>query len=97
MIDWAQSGIRGVYQPLGYEKILEPLMAQVRVPLLSISFEGDDYAPIGAVEHLISKMPACEIEKLHLSSPEYPDEILDHFLWARKQTDITTGIVSSRL
>jgi len=97
MLDWSQSGIRGVYQPLGYDDVLEPMMAKVKVPMFAMSFDGDDYAPVAAVEHLLSKMPGCQVQRQHLQGSEYPTEILHHFKWARKQVDITTKMVSDGL
>ncbi len=94
ILDWAQSGNDGLYQPLGYHKELEPQMEKVQVPLLAVSFEDDLYAPKGAVEHLLAKMSGCEIYRQHLKADQYPKAILDHFSWARKQTEITTRIVS---
>ncbi|MCP4414350.1 MAG: alpha/beta fold hydrolase [Gammaproteobacteria bacterium] len=94
ILDWAQSGNDGLYQPLGYQTELEPQMEKVQVPLLTISFEDDLYAPRGAVEDLLAKMSGCMIYRQHLKADQYPKAILDHFSWARKQTEIISRIVS---
>lgn len=97
MLDWANSGISGMYRPLGYNHALEPAMEKVQVPLLALSFDGDNYAPKAAVDHLVSKMSGCQINLTHLTAEHYPQQILDHFKWARNKTDITTALVSSGL
>jgi len=95
ILDWAQSGIDGFYQPKGYSEMLEPLMAMVQVPLVSISYEGDNYAPKAAVDHLVSKMSDCYIYRRHLTVDNYPKAVLDHFKWARSQPGVTSDEVIS--
>ena len=96
LLDWAQSGIQGMYKPQGYENVLEPLMQKVQVPLLAISFEGDSYAPEAAVDHLVSKMSGCKVNRQHLTIQNYPKEILHHFQWARKQPELTADLVAGK-
>jgi len=97
ILDWAQSGIMGMYKPAGYKNTLEPLMKKIQVPLIALSFEYDHYAPKAAVENLLSKMSGCQIIRTHLTADQFPCEILDHFKWARINTTITASIVNQGL
>jgi len=95
ILDWAQSGIDGFYQPKGYDSAIDRMMEKVEVPIISLSFEGDAYAPKAAVDNLVSKMPGCNVSRVHLTASDYPREILDHFKWARKSPEVTTELISS--
>ena len=97
MLDWSQSGLDGMYQPLGYKESLDPKMQKVTKPIVSISYEGDDYAPRAAVDHLVSKMTGCDISRIHLTDKNSPKVIRDHFKWAKRQPEFTTAILVKEL
>lgn len=97
MLDWSQSGVKAMYQPLGYQEPLEPEMKKVVKPLISISYEGDDYAPRAAVDNLVSKMSGCQVSRIHLTKENSPKEVRDHFKWARRQPEVTADILIDSL
>lgn len=94
MLDWSHSSIHGKYKPLGYETWLEPQMSRVKVPLVAVSFDKDLFTTKASVEHLTSKMSGCKVSHSHLTEADVPADILNHFQWARRSIELTTGLVT---
>jgi predicted alpha/beta hydrolase len=64
-------------------------LADLRLPLLAISVEGDWLGPERAVDALVAKAPAAIVEREHLDI-----EGVDHFKWARRPEVVVPRIVS---
>ncbi|MFT4286541.1 alpha/beta fold hydrolase [Nocardioides sp.] len=54
-------------------------LADVRLPVLAISVEGDRLGPARAVDALVAKIPNATVEREHLDI-----EGIDHFKWVRR-------------
>lgn len=82
--DWSRQSRTGRYElkndPFDYESALPKL----KLPVLSISYEGDSLAPFGAVEHLLDKMKSADKEHIHLKKNDPRNDGYNHFNWAKK-------------
>lgn len=91
--DWSRQSRTGKYElkndPFDYEIAL----AKLNKPILSISYEGDNLAPFGAVEHLLKKMKSAETEHIHLKRSDPRNDGYNHFNWAKKPEKLV-GIVN---
>lgn len=67
----------------------EGRLAQVRLPLLAVSVEGDRLGPVRAVDALVAKVPGATVEREHLDLPG-----VDHFTWARRPEVVVPRIVA---
>jgi predicted alpha/beta hydrolase len=47
-----------------------------------VTVDGDDYAPPGTLEHLLSKLPAAPVRREHYTAAQ-AGAPLDHFRWVR--------------
>lgn len=63
-------------------------LADVALPLLAVSVEGDWLGPVRAVDALAAKLPAASLEREHLAV-----EGVDHFKWARRPEVVVPRIV----
>ena len=63
-------------------------LADLALPLLAVSVEGDWLGPVGAVDALVAKLPAATVEREHLDV-----EGVDHFKWARRLEVVVPRIV----
>jgi predicted alpha/beta hydrolase len=82
MRDWAQVARSGRYRPRGSALNYETALAQLRLPVLAISFEHDNFAPARAMKNLLSKMPAAAAEHRQLLARD-TGKTLDHFNWVK--------------
>lgn len=82
--DWARQARTGRYV-FGRPRIdYEPLLAEVDLPVLAVSLEGDWLAPPAAMDGLIGKMPRARITRHHLDPKALGYERIDHFRWVRQ-------------
>jgi predicted alpha/beta hydrolase len=77
--DWAAQARTGNYRVQGSAVDWEGGLRQLRLPVLSITLEGDNLAPAGAADHLNGKLVQARITRHHLL-----DTGLNHFSWAKK-------------
>jgi predicted alpha/beta hydrolase len=66
----------------------EDRLADVALPMLAVSVEGDRLGPAGAVDALVAKLPAATVEREHLDI-----EGVDHFKWARRPEVVVPRLV----
>jgi len=64
-------------------------LADVDLPLLVVSVEGDWLGPARAVDALVAKLPAARVEREHLDL-----DGVDHFKWARRPEVVVPRIVA---
>ena len=88
MADWSKQARSGRYEidndSYNYEKELR----LIKLPILSISYEGDEMAPKGAVEHLLNKLSLAKKEHIHLLRGDSRNESFSHFNWVKKPKNI---------
>ena len=81
MHDWCYEGIHGTYRSFA-DTEYEEALAQLPVPALAISLDGDQTIPLLAAEHLFHRLPA-HTEHQHITSRN-PNGF-DHIRWARHE------------
>ncbi|RRJ84330.1 alpha/beta fold hydrolase [Aestuariirhabdus litorea] len=81
--EWAHCARTGRYHLKKRGKLLEERLAEVRLPVMALSFEEDWMAPRKAVVRLYDKLASAEITHQHLSGKALGVEGLNHFNWAR--------------
>jgi len=85
MTDWARTSRTGDYRGLpGADRAL----AELRVPVLAISIEGDDLVPDTVVDHFVTLVPAAPVERHHIATPS------DHFAWTRASKPVVEQIAA---
>jgi predicted alpha/beta hydrolase len=77
--DWARWGLSGIYTSTNGEN-LEPYLARVAQPVLSISFSDDRfYGPKKAVDDFTRRLQRSRLTRWHLSPGELGTSRLGHF------------------
>jgi len=83
MKDWLHVAHTGRYEPGGSSIDYEAALARLAVPVLSLNFKGDTWAPESAATYLLGKLPLCQREQWTWSDAESGGKHLDHFSWTR--------------
>ncbi|MEM7655568.1 MAG: alpha/beta fold hydrolase [Bacteroidota bacterium] len=84
MRDWGHSGRTGRYELAHSDQQDEARLAQLKLKTLALTFEGDDFCPAQASQHLYGKFhPDSAITHRHLTSREMDPKGLNHFKWTR--------------
>ncbi|MBF6333858.1 alpha/beta fold hydrolase [Nocardia transvalensis] len=63
--DWARLARTGRFAPAGADIDYEERIARLKLPVLSITVEGDDYTPPGSAAHLLEKLANARITTWH--------------------------------
>jgi predicted alpha/beta hydrolase len=85
-------GIGSSFEVRGSEHDFEKTLAAVELPVLALSFEGDVFAPSGAVEHLLGRMPRSKITRRRLQARDLGARSVDHFRWAKHPVPVAEVI-----
>lgn len=88
MADWSRQARSGKYAIDNDSRNYEEALSSIDLPVLSISYEGDEMAPKGAVEHLLSKLSLAKKEHIHLLKGDSRNESFTHFNWVKKPKNI---------
>jgi predicted alpha/beta hydrolase len=64
-------------------------LAEVEMPLLAVSIEGDWLGVPSGVDALCAKLPRCTPERVHVSQPG-----IDHFKWARTPESVMPAVTA---
>ena len=86
--DWARLARSGRFEPRGADVDYEQRLAELSLPVLSVTVEGDDMTPVPAARHLLEKMPAADVTTWHQSRP------LGHNGWIRDNADTVDRIAA---
>jgi predicted alpha/beta hydrolase len=86
--DWSSQSRTGKYILQGDSFNYEEGLSKITLPVLAISYEGDKMAPIGAVDHLLSKMTNASKEHIHLKKSDPRNDGFNHFNWAKKTANV---------
>ncbi|GIH08811.1 hypothetical protein Rhe02_68780 [Rhizocola hellebori] len=77
--DWGYTGRHGVFPPhLGAEEKL----GEVKVPVLAISVDHDQYTPPNTMDYIVGKLTGAQVTRKHLTI-EQAGIPLDHFKWVK--------------
>ncbi|MFE0175847.1 alpha/beta fold hydrolase [Streptomyces sp. NPDC059002] len=82
MRDWARQGRTGRYAAKGSVLDYEAALGALALPVLAVSVEDDTFAPSGAIDHLVGKVPRARLTRRHYTVQEAGGR-LDHFAWTR--------------
>ncbi|MET1253930.1 alpha/beta fold hydrolase [Aliikangiella maris] len=91
-LDWSATGLTGHYKNIKSPFDFENLLAELKIPVLNFSFEGDKLAPQRATENLFSKLVKAPVTSIHLSPADLSLERVSHFSWAKKPDAIVSRI-----
>ncbi len=81
MRDWAHLVRTGQFPTIdGVEP--ESVLAEVAVPVLAVSVDGDRHTPAQTLDHLCAKLPAAAVTRHHYTIAE-SGAAMDHFRWTR--------------
>jgi predicted alpha/beta hydrolase len=86
--DWAYTARHGRFP----HPVAGSGLSAVRLPVLAVSVEADQYTPAATLDHLCAMMPAASIDRVHLTADDLGARV-DHFTWARTSTPIA-GLVA---
>ena len=65
----------------------------MRLPVLAVDMETDQYTPAPTVDFLAAKLSAAAVTRAHYSAAEAGSPI-DHFTWARHGTALATRVAT---
>jgi predicted alpha/beta hydrolase len=89
MQDWSRQSRTGRYQLNGDDFDYESALAQLDAPVLAVSFEGDNFSPPSAVDHLLAKFSGeAPVKSIHLKRSDPLNQRYNHFNWPKKPEGI---------
>ncbi|HWU67272.1 MAG TPA: alpha/beta fold hydrolase [Stenotrophobium sp.] len=91
MQDWARLARSGRFDCAGNGTDYEAAMAQLRLPVLGLSFEHDGLAPHRSQQNLLNKLVHAEVTHLALSAQD-SGQRLDHYNWIRKSDAVVSRV-----
>jgi predicted alpha/beta hydrolase len=94
MLDWANNGLHGRYEIANSSHDFESLLAEVEIPILAMTLQGDHYAPPPSLENLLAKMPLAPATRRHFTADDMDESRLDHLRWARDGVAIAATLRS---
>jgi predicted alpha/beta hydrolase len=91
MQDWAHMARTGRLDFSGEGTDYEVAMAQLRLPVLGLSFEHDTFAPHRAQLYLLNKLKQARVTHLALSEHDTGMR-LDHYNWIKKSDAVVSRV-----
>lgn len=82
MDDWSRFARTGSIEPSGADMDYERRLARLKLPVLAVTIEGDEYAPRGSMNNLLRKLGSADI------TAEHVEEALGHNGWIRNPTAV---------
>lgn len=95
MRDWANAALNGRYDLINAGLDYETALGRIAKPVRIFSLEGDDFAPRGAADVLVQKLPPALVQHQHLTAADLPAEALDHFRWSRSPQAVVPKLLAS--
>lgn len=92
ILDWAQSARSGRYRLLGTDYDFESALQNVELPILSLNYQDDRFAPTTATQKLLDKMPNSTATMVLLDAQELDAKTADHFSWMRSPTPVAARV-----
>lgn len=84
MQDWAASAADGSYRPARIDFDAEARLRAVALPALTLRLCSDAYVPRASLDHLISKLPALQLQREEIDDREFAGRRAGHFEWLRE-------------
>jgi len=92
--DWARITRKGRYDMIRNGVDYERLSRHLRMPVLSISFSDDGFAPRVAVDRLCQRMPRAQVTRWHLTPKDMGCRSLGHFSWVKQSERLVPMITT---
>ncbi|WP_327009078.1 alpha/beta fold hydrolase [Dactylosporangium sp. NBC_01737] len=89
---WAHTARTGRYPALAGVDV-EAALPGVRLPVLAVDMETDQYTPAPTVDHLTAKLSGATVVRQHYSAADAGSPI-DHFTWARHGTPLAARVAT---
>jgi predicted alpha/beta hydrolase len=95
MRDWGYTARHGRFPRLGARSgpDVEAALATIRTPVLAVSVDHDQFTPAPTTDHLVAKLRAAPVERIHLTTAE-ASAPLDHFAWVRASAPIARRVAA---
>jgi predicted alpha/beta hydrolase len=95
MRDWGYTARHGRFPRLdGFDgPDVNAAVATIRTPVLAISVDHDQFTPAPTTDHLVAKLRAAPVERVHLTAAE-AGAPLDHFAWVRASAPIARRVAA---
>lgn len=88
--EWAHTIHRGEFASTD-DVDLNPYLSELKLPVLGVSMESDQFTPAFATRQLTDRLSAAEVELRHYTAAEAGAKV-DHFTWARASKPLATHI-----
>uniref|UniRef100_UPI002612FA01 alpha/beta fold hydrolase n=1 Tax=Ferrovibrio sp. TaxID=1917215 RepID=UPI002612FA01 len=93
MTDWARQARTGRFM-FGRPRVdHDRHLANLSLPVLGISLQGDFFAPKHAMDGLLGKFPKAQLTRHHLDPKAMGFQGIDHFRWVRKPEIVMPKVV----
>jgi predicted alpha/beta hydrolase len=92
MRDWGFTARHGRFPRFGGRDV-ESALTTIRTPVLAVSVDHDQYTPAPTTDHLVAKLRAAPVERVHLTTAE-AGAPLDHFAWVRASAPIARRVAA---
>ena len=92
--DWAANARTGRYDLANSERDIDDMLGQAQIPVLAMSFSGDQFAPVPAVNNLLGKMHRASVTHRHYAPEDLDASSLNHFSWVQASEALAPRIVS---
>jgi len=92
MLDWARAARTGRFEPSGDAHDYERALRTLRLPLLVLSIEDDDYAPASAARGLYGKLESAASTFEVLPPSQFGRSRVGHFSWAKTPIPVVDRI-----
>lgn len=92
MRDWSTLARTGKFKIAHQQRDFEALIRAIELPVLSISLEGDNLAPINAVKSFNAKLKRANL--IHLRLRSKTKKPYNHFNWVKNKEEVINRIVN---
>lgn len=92
MRDWARQCRTGRFELAGSSIDFEAALRALRLPVLAVSIEDDELAPVPAVDHLSGKARQSVRTRRHYTRASAGADKLGHFAWVRNGSSLSGWI-----
>jgi predicted alpha/beta hydrolase len=92
MRDWAYTARTGRFPELNGVDV-EAALGALRLPILAVGVDNDQYTPHGTLDHLCAKLPSAAVVRERLTAAP-GDSPLDHFTWVRASSPLAARVAT---
>lgn len=92
VVDWSNNCFTGRYVLANSSYDYEQSLKRMAKPVLAISFELDDLAPLRSVENFLCKLPSSSVAHRRFAADDAALARADHFNWAKRADAVVDAI-----